>query len=154
MRSSLALAIAGLGAVACATYGQEVTRIRQGLIGLPALDLRTCLPDPSEIRPDGDTETAIYRWEFKPREDRSHYSKFEEPRDESDPDLTRERRRFLEAGERPRHLAYCQLSFRLRGGRVEAVEVEGRDRNGLNAQSDCIMQTHSCIPEPKAPAGS
>jgi hypothetical protein len=70
---------------------------------------------------------------------------FEEPEDISDPELTRERRRFLETGERPRHMAYCQLSFELRGGRVQALEVDGRDRSGLNAESDCIMQTRDCL---------
>jgi hypothetical protein len=142
----LALGIA-LSAAACATYGQEVARIRQGLMGLRALDLRGCLPDPAEIRPEGETEVAIYRWEFQPR-DRDMGSRFDEPPDVGDPDLTRERRRFLERGERPRHLAYCQMTFTLRDGRVAALEVDGRDLSGLNAESDCLMQTRECLPKP------
>jgi hypothetical protein len=145
MRGLVAFGTAALGAAACMTYGQEVARIRQGLVGLRALDLRGCLPVPAEVRPEGETEIAIYRWEFTPREERVRPSVFEEPEDISDPELTRERRRFLETGERPRHMAYCELSFELRGGQVQALEVDGRDRNGLNAESDCIMQTRDCI---------
>jgi hypothetical protein len=153
MRCKLALGIAALSTAACATYGQEVARIRQGMLGLRALDLRRCLPDPAEIRPEGDTEIAIYRWEFTPR-NRHVASNFDEPPDVGDPDLTRERRRFLESGERPRHLAYCQMSFTLRGGRVAALEVDGRDLAGLNAESDCLMQTRDCLPQPQQTSGS
>ncbi|HXZ85291.1 MAG TPA: hypothetical protein VEI82_07355, partial [Myxococcota bacterium] len=63
-------------------------------------------------------------------------------------------RRFLESGERPRHMAYCQLSFELRGGRVQSLQIEGRDRNGLNAESDCLMQSRNCVPSAPAGAGS
>jgi hypothetical protein len=145
MRGLLALGAAALGAAACVTYGQEVARIRQGLLGLRALDLRECLPVPSEVRPEGETEIAIYRWEFTPREERVRPSVFDEPEELSDPERTRERRRFLETGERPRYVAYCELSFELRGGRVQGLEVDGRDRSGLNAESDCIMQTRDCV---------
>jgi len=145
MRRKLVLGIAALS-TACATYGQEVVRIRQGLLGLRALDLRGCLPDPAEVHPEGETEVAIYRWEFEPRHQRKP-SHFDEAPDVGDPDLRRERRRFLERGERPRHLAWCQLSFTLRGGRVAALEVDGRDPSGLNAESECLMQTRKCLPE-------
>jgi hypothetical protein len=150
MRRLLALAAAALGAAACMTYGQEVARIRQGLLSLRALDLRECLPVPSEVRPQGETEIAIYRWEFTPREDHARHSVFDESESVSEPELTRERRRFLESGVRPRYMAYCQLSFELRGGRVQSLEVEGRDRGGLNAESDCLMQTRDCVPADRA----
>src|SRR5262249_31427275 len=113
MRRLFACAAAALGASGCVTYGQEGARIRQGMLSLRALDLRECLPVPSEVKPQGDTEIAIYRWEFTPRVEHAHPSAFDEPEDPGDPDLTRERRRFLESGERPRHMAYCQLSFEL-----------------------------------------
>ena len=153
MRGLCALGAAALGAAACVTYGQEVARIRQGLLGLRALDLRACLPVPSEVKPQGETEIAIYRWEFTPRNDHTRPSAFDEEPDLGDPDLSRERRRFLESGERPRHMAYCQLSFELRGGRVQSLEVEGRDRSGLNAESDCIMQSKDCVGPPQPAAG-
>jgi hypothetical protein len=152
MRRLFALGAAALGTAACMTYGQEVARIRQGLLGLRALDLRECLPVPSEVKPQGATEIAIYRWEFTPRTERARASAFDEPPDPGDPDLSRERRRFLESGERPRHMAYCQLSFELRDGRVQSLAVEGRDRSGLNAESDCIMQSRDCVAPPAAPA--
>jgi hypothetical protein len=154
MRRLFALVAAALGAGACVTYGQEVARIRQGLLGLRALDLRGCLPVPSEVKPQGETEIAIYRWEFTPRQEAVRRSSLDEPPDVGDPDLIRERRRFLERGERPRHMAYCQLSFELRGGRVQSLEVEGRDLSGLNAESDCLMQMRDCVPERPAPAAS
>jgi hypothetical protein len=146
MRAWLALGVA-LGGGACATYGQEVARIRGELLKLAARDLRGCLPVPSEVRPEGETEIAIYRWELSLREDQLSHSRFDEPPDTGDPDLTRERRRFLDEGVPPRHLAYCELSFSLRGGRVAALEVDGRDRSGLNAESDCIMELRDCVPE-------
>ena len=93
----------------------------------------------TSISPNNDTV-------FTPRED-AHHSVFDESEDLTDPERTRERRRFLETGERPRHMAYCELSFELRGGRVQALEVEGRDQTGLNAQSDCIMQARDCVPD-------
>jgi len=147
MRAWLALGVAALGGGACATYGQEVARIRTELLSLAARDLRGCLPVPSEVRTEGETEFAIYRWEYTPREQHVSRTAFEEPSDLGDPDLTRERRRFLEDGVQPRHLAYCQLTFGLRGGRVHSLEVDGRNRNGLNAESDCLMQTRACVPE-------
>lgn len=140
----LALCAAALQALSCVTYGQEVARVREGLLALAALDLRECLPVPSEVRPQGESEVAIYRWEFEPRDRRHSIDREPEPLTERE--LTRERRRFLESGERPEHIAYCQLSFELRGGRVHALEVDGRDHNGLNAESDCILQTRSCLP--------
>jgi hypothetical protein len=147
MRALFTLGTAVLGAAACMTYGQEVERIRQGLLSLRALDLRECLPVPSEVDPRGETEVAIYRWEFTPRDEPVRRGAFDDVEQTSDPELTRERRRFFESGVRPRNMAYCQLSFELRDGRVHGLEVEGRDRRGLNADSDCLMQTRSCVPE-------
>jgi hypothetical protein len=147
MRGLFTLGTAVLGAAACMTYGQEVERIRQGLLALRALDLRECLPVPSQVEPRGETEVAIYRWEFTPRDEPVRRGAFDDVDPTTDPELTRERRRFLESGVRPRNMAFCELSFELRGGRVQSLEVEGRDRRGLNADSDCLMQTRNCVPD-------
>src|SRR5262245_36111081 len=142
----LALAALGVHAISCATYGQEVERVKQQLMGMRALELRECLPVPSEVTPQGETEIAIYRWENEIDDERRRVWD-PEPGVLTERELTRERREFFETGERPDHMPYCELRFELRGGRVQALEVDGRDFNGLNADSDCLLQTRRCLPE-------
>jgi hypothetical protein len=41
-------------------------------------------------------------------------------------------------------VAYCELVFEVREGRVQSVEVEGRRASGLNNDAECIQKAERC----------
>ena len=132
-----------IGALGCLhTHVSEVERVREGLIGLTARDLRSCLPVP-QVDPDGEWEHLTYNWfpEQKP------YG-FE-------PDVAAVPGRAgpehdwpLPAGRREgERVAYCRLVISLHAGVVREVRAKGRDHLGLNTNDDCLLQTRRCLPQ-------
>jgi hypothetical protein len=137
-----------------------VAEVRAKLIGLKARELNGCVGVPFNIDEDGETEYLTYRWV-----DQEESDPFGEPtprfpsvpRDpaevlrrgtgnypgESDP---RDRTAKSEEARPPRGVAYCELVFEVREGRVQSVEVEGRRANGLNDDADCISKAERCVP--------
>jgi hypothetical protein len=133
----------------CTTYGSEVERIRQGLIGMKARSLSRCLPVPAEVQPAGGVEVVIYRWNLEPGEEL--YPVAGGPRGPADPVRTESRQRreesdFLLTGERPDETGYCEISVEVADGVIQAVRVEGRESSGLNRDAACVMEARACVP--------
>ena len=139
----------------CTTYGSEVERIRQGLIGMKARSLSACLPVPAEVQPAGDVEVVIYRWNLERTDPDDAVSIG--PIRPGDPTMNEDRQRreesdFLLTGERPEDTGYCEISVEVADGVIQAVRVEGRERSGLNRDAACVMEARRCVPrEPARP---
>ena len=134
---------AALGVTACVgTYSQAVDETRAGLLELDGRDLRDCLGVPSDFEIDGDVERQSYRFEghdpfgddFRADHgdgivigDALPSDRLGFPSDEPDP-------------------SYCQLDFELTSGRVTRVEAHGRTRDGMNADSSCMLRARRCRP--------
>lgn len=143
IRSHALRIAAALGVTAClGSYSQAVDETRAGLLELDGRDLRDCLGVPSDFDIDGDVEHQTYRFEgHDPFGDDfganhgdgivigsqlpSDWPGF--PSDEPDPSL-------------------CQLDFELTSGRVTRVEAQGRTREGMNADSSCMLRARRCLP--------
>jgi len=144
---SAALVVALLCFCACADwYAREVEETREGLIGLAGRDLRECLGVPSDFVIDGDVEQQSYRFEHDDEReaalrtggiggvvmggsspgDRS-YDTRGFPVDDSDK-------------------SYCQLDFELTNGLVTRVSAQGRTREGMNADTSCLLRAQVCLP--------
>jgi hypothetical protein len=122
--------------------GQRVEQTRAKLIGVKARDLSRCVGVPFSVDEDGETEYLTYRWLEEEETDplnRPRYPAPSFPGTRVDPDL--------DTDKPPRGVAYCELVFEVRGGRVRGVDVEGRRASGLNDDADCILKAEGCIPE-------
>lgn len=133
---------AALGVTACiGSYSRAVDETRAGLLELDGRDLRDCLGVPSDFEIEADVERQSYRFEGHDpfgddfRADRSDAiiignqlprDRLELPSDEPDP-------------------SYCQLDFELTKGRVTRVEAQGRTREGMNADSSCMLRARRCL---------
>jgi hypothetical protein len=146
----LVLGAVALGFASCLpTIADRVAEIQAKLIGVKARDLNGCVGVPFSVDEDGETEFLTYRW-FNVEES----DPFDEPArrrfpgdppdllDRADPTV----RDGKEKDDRPpRGVAYCELVFEVREGRVQSVEVEGRRANGLNDDVDCIAKAERCL---------
>jgi hypothetical protein len=143
IRSHAVRIAAALGVSAClGSYSQAVDETRAGLLALDGRDLRACLGVPSDFDIVGDVERQTYRFEGHDpfgddfRADRSDAivigsslpsDRLGFPSEEPDP-------------------SYCQLDFELTSGRVTRVEAQGRTREGMNADSSCMLRARRCLP--------
>jgi hypothetical protein len=142
-RAYTALWIALLAAGCLASMAQRVEQTEQKLIGVKARDLSRCIGVPFSVDEDGATEYLTYRWLEEEETDPFDRPLYPPPTVRSDrtgPDLA--------ADKPPRGVAYCELVFEVRDGRVRGVDVEGRRASGLNDDADCILKAEGCIPEP------
>ena len=135
-----------LGLASClASMADRVAAIEAKLIGVKARDLNGCVGVPFSVDEDGETEFLTYRWfdeeESDPFEDPTRTRNPRFPTDPSDP----RRRGRLEEDPPPRGVAYCQLVFEVREGRVQSVEVEARRASGLNDDAECISKAERCV---------
>jgi hypothetical protein len=148
-----ALALLALGCASClASIADRVAEVRAKLIGVKARDLNSCVGVPFSVDEDGETEYLTYRWfdaeESDPFDDPIARRRF--PGD--DPDVLgraepvgRDGKPKTERERPPLGVAYCELIFEVREGRVQSVEVEGRRANGLNDDVDCISKAERCF---------
>jgi hypothetical protein len=143
-------ALVALAAAACASYGGEVRRVREALIGRHPAELRECLPVPASVDIEGGVERAVYRW--TPIEPRTEVVIQSYEGNVTPAQRTRELRDFLLSGKRPKHHEYCQLTLELQHTRVQAVHVEGRDEHQLNADDRCLLRLRECATS-DSPAG-
>ncbi|MBM4337508.1 MAG: hypothetical protein FJ108_16600 [Deltaproteobacteria bacterium] len=143
IRSQLIRISAALGVTAClGSYSSAVDETRAGLLQLDGRDLRECLGVPSDFDIVGDLERQTYRFEGHDpfgddfRADRGDgivignalpRDRLGLPSDEPDP-------------------SYCQLDFELTNGRVTRVDANGRTRDGMNADSSCMLRARRCLP--------
>lgn len=153
-----ALAAGVLGLASCLpSIADRVAEVRAKLIGVKARDLNGCVGVPYSVDEDGETEFLTYRW-F----DAEESDPFDEPLTRrrypgENPDLLRRDEPAGRDGKPdeddrpPRGIAYCELVFEVREGRVQSVEVEGRRANGLNDDADCISKAERCAPAPARP---
>jgi len=152
MRSSVArraAVVAGLvWTVGCsAWYARDVEETRSGLLGLTGLELRECLGVPTDFAVDGDVETQGYHFEIE--DERA--AGFEVGRIDAGVhgvhfpgERGYEPRGFpLDDGPPP----FCQLDFELKKGRVTHVAAQGRTREGMNADSSCLLRAQACLPQ-------
>jgi hypothetical protein len=124
------------------TYGSEVKRVREGLIGLHGRDLRFCLPVP-EVAPDGEREYLTYRW-FPDEDDEETYQYVAAG---SGRIRVEEEWPFTRGLREDQKSPYCELVISLRDGIVYDVQAEGRDRRGLNTDAECLLDARRCLPE-------
>jgi hypothetical protein len=143
-RANAALGIAVLAAGCLTSMAQRVEQTEQKLIGVKARDLNRCIGVPFSVDEDGATEYLTYRWLEEEQTDPFDRPLYTPPPVRSDrgtePDLG--------ADKPPRGVAYCELVFEVRDGRVRSVDVEGRRASGLNDDADCILKAERCIPAP------
>ncbi|MCE2389865.1 MAG: hypothetical protein J4G09_00105 [Proteobacteria bacterium] len=144
--------LTGMLVFGCASYAQEVERVRSELIGLRGHMLRRCMPVPAASETEGELERVVYRWRPVPR-DSGRYMEVFEPHEfpPSERKRNRELGEFLLEGERPGRQPFCQLTFELREGLIQGVQPEGRDAEGLNADALCLMQARACLPPQPQP---
>ncbi len=143
-----------IGFASClSSVADRVDQIRAKLIGVKARDLNGCVGVPYSIDEDGETEFLTYRWfdveESDPFEDRTRRLPGQEPdllgRRDPGGRVDPTRRDGKPTDDRPpRGVAYCELVFEVREGRVQSVEVEGRRANGLNDDVECISKAERC----------
>ena len=123
--------------------------MRGELLGMRGHALRRCLPVPSDTETDGDVERVVYRWTLAAGEG-GRTAKVYQPYEivPSRRRIQRETGDFLLEGQPPEHQPFCQLTFELREGLIRDVQALGRDGEGLNADSLCLMYARPCLPQP------
>lgn len=141
------LAVALVASAGCTAWNtREVEATRAGLVGLSGLELRKCLGVPTDFNVDGDVETQGYHFELDDDE-----AGFEAGRLDADLGGMQlpggrgyEPRGFpFDDGPPP----YCQLDFELVKGKVTQVSAQGRTREGLNADTTCLLRAQACVPQ-------
>ena len=136
-------ALAGLVGLACTTYADHAQRVRLALLGRDARTLPVCIGPPLEHTAEGDTERHLYFWKMTEPEvsGRSPIDPMGalEPRTARE-ELDPERAKF----------SYCKLTFVLRDRRIQDIEAEGRNADGLNSDARCLAALERCLPEPVA----
>ena len=146
-RAALAcLALIALSAQACVTPGTRAREVREGLLGMKALEIRRCLGDPSELEWDDTTEVMIYSWTPPLSLERQE----EERRKEMEPyipDAMRQKSPEEERRERWRYESFCELRITLEKKRVTEVESDGRSESGLRLDDRCMVKASRCLPE-------
>ena len=139
------------------TIADRVAEVRAKLIGLKARDLNGCVGVPFNIDEDGETEYLTYRWVDQEESDPFEAKRFpslppdpaevlRRQRGDTEPEDPRDRNAKEDESRPPRGVAYCELVFEVREGRVKGVEVEGRRANGLNDDAQCISKAERCLP--------
>ena len=140
------LLIGGLIAQGCTTTRARALEVEEGLIGLKATEIRSCMGDPSNLEWDDETEVMVYNWEPPLSLERME----EERRREHEPYIPgplRDRTPEEEREERWRWDAFCELRVTLQDKRVVAVESDGRNERGLALDDQCMIKARRCLPE-------
>jgi hypothetical protein len=135
-------ALLGCLAVGCLALGGGTDELKRALIGVDARELRSCVGVPSNVDLSGEQELLVYRFGAA----RTMLSESYPP---ADPERVVERVPGLSRG---RSSDFCELTFALRGGKVEEVRVRARRSSGLNDDLACLRRAHSCT-SPKLQSG-
>jgi hypothetical protein len=130
--------LALVGAAACAALFGGGGDLKRQLVGLDARELRSCVGVPTNVDVSGDREVLQYHF----NETRG---KFPGVIPSSDPGVVLNPQ---PTGELPGRgpSGFCELSFALRGGKVEEVTVHARRSSGLNDDAACLRRAQSCRP--------
>ena len=148
----LGLAIIAASSAACTTPATRAREVKEGLIGMKAVEIRHCMGDPTSLDWDDTSEVMVYSWVPPLSLERQE----EERRREMEPyipDALRNRTPEEERRERFRWEAFCELKVTLEKKRVAAVEADGRSERGLRLDDQCMIKAKRCLPE-KADQGS
>ncbi len=138
--------IAILSGFACVgSYTHAVEETRAGLLGLGGRDLRQCLGIPSDFYLDGEVEQQTYRFEHDDEPEAVYGSggiggTSVWGRTSSDPSHDP-----VDRAVDARNESYCQIDFELTSGQVTSVSAQGRTREGLNADSTCLLRARRCV---------
>ena len=153
-RAPIVLALVAV--LACSTVSTRAERIEEGLVGLPARTLQTCLGEARSVDADGAVEYVTYHWvidfvsnePISPAEEVWQRRRRDREGDQfpwpgsvtSDEEYGHERRREeVKQG-------YCQLVFELRERKVYRVEAEGRTGDNLRWNDSCMLKAQRCLP--------
>ena len=140
------LSLVGLIAQGCTTPSARAKEVREGLIGMKAIEIRSCMGDPSNLEWNDETETMVYSWVPPLSLERQE----EERRKELEPyipESMRDQTPEEERRERWRWEAFCELRVTLEGKRVVQVEADGRSERGLRLDDQCLIKAQRCLPQ-------
>ena len=142
------LVLIGMLAPACMTPGARAKEVREGLIGMKALEIRRCLGDPTELEWDDETEVMIWSW-VPPLSLERQEEERQRELEPYIPDAMRNRTPAEEREDRWRYEPFCELRITLQKKRVTEAVADGRAENGLRLDDQCMVKASRCLPEPQ-----